>query len=70
MYGWDGLNSEVELGEWMDEMKWISEGAKARGLDVEKTLDRIYGRPGAPTPVTSDPAADPDADPTPAKKSE
>lgn len=53
MYGWDGLNSDIELGEWMDEMAWIAEGAKQRGLDPEKTLDRIYGRPGAPTPVAA-----------------
>lgn len=46
MYGWEGLDSSEELNEWLDEMAEIAESAKKRGLDPEKTLDRIYGRPG------------------------
>lgn len=58
LFGWDGLNSETELDNWMDEMKSIAEGAKTRGLDVEKTLDRIYGRPGAAQQPASTPTAE------------
>ncbi|HSV73474.1 MAG TPA: phage portal protein [Chthonomonadales bacterium] len=58
MFGWDGLESQSELGEWLDEMKFIGDEAAARGLDREKTLDRIYGRPG----TAAQPAADPSPD--------
>lgn len=49
-FGWQGLGLE-ELDEWMDEYQYISEGAKARGLDPEKVLANIYGRPSMPTPA-------------------
>lgn len=62
MLGWDGLESEHELREWLNEMKMISDEAKLRGLDVDKTLDRIYGRPGA-APAGGNPSGDPNADP-------
>jgi hypothetical protein len=64
MLGWEGLDSEVELNEWMDEMKWIAEGAKQRGLDAAFVLDRIYARVGAaPATDTGTPGADEDGAP-------
>lgn len=71
LYGWDGLNSEQELTDWMDEMKMIQQLATDRGLDPEKTLDRIYGRPGTAAPAAAPSAEDiaaAAADATPAKK--
>lgn len=57
MFGWDGYESENELSTWLDEMKFIGDEAQARGLDREKTIDRIYGRPGTTAPSSAEPAA-------------
>jgi capsid protein len=55
MLGWEGLDSEHELGEWLDEMKLVADLARARGLDPAFVLDRIYARVGAAS--VSDPGA-------------
>ena len=57
MFGWDGYESENELTAWLDEVKFIGDQAEARGLDREKTIDRIYGRPGTTAPSSAEPAA-------------
>lgn len=45
--GWQGIDFEEEATSWLDEMQFWAAEARVRGLDPEKTLDRIYGRPGA-----------------------
>lgn len=59
MLGWEGLDSEIELQEWIDEMKMISDMAVAARLDPAFVLDRVYARVGVPAPTdTGEPGAD------------
>jgi hypothetical protein len=62
-----GLDSEVELNEWLDEMKWIGAEAKRRGLDVDKTLERVYGRAGISAAIAAEEKSDDPAAAAPAK---
>lgn len=62
MMGWDSLDSDRELDEWMDEMAAIAERARQRGLDPEQVLNRIYGRPGTTNAVAKEEELDPNAE--------
>lgn len=61
MLGWEGLDAETELNEWLDEMKMIADGAKARGLDPDRTIERVYGRAGISAAVAAEVETDPEA---------
>jgi hypothetical protein len=50
-YGWQGLQVYEELDTWLDEMVYIRDGARRRGLDPEKILSLVYGRPGTNAPA-------------------
>jgi capsid protein len=45
-HGWQGLDSEEQSNQWLDEMKFFSDGAKLRGLDPALVIQTVYGRPG------------------------
>jgi hypothetical protein len=58
LLGWEGLDAELELKEWLDEMAFISAEAKRRGLDPAFVIDRVYARVGVSAPSdTGDPGA-------------
>lgn len=59
--GWEGLDSEEQLNDWMDEMRFIADGARERGLDPGLVLERVYGRAGTATTQTSTTATDDEA---------
>ncbi|HVT74575.1 MAG TPA: phage portal protein [Lacunisphaera sp.] len=43
-FGWQGLDLD-ELDEWLDEYAYITKGAQDRGLDADKVIAAVYGRP-------------------------
>lgn len=50
-YGMQGLDANEQLNDWLDEYRFIHDGAVSRGLDPEKVIAAIYGRGGVQTPT-------------------
>lgn len=63
MLGWQGLDSETELNAWLDEMKFIKDGAESRGLDSATVMANLYGSPGMAQQVQAEEQLDADGNP-------
>lgn len=58
-YEWQGLDAESERGNWLAEMAALRADAIDRGLDPDKVVDLVYGRPGISANAPANPESNP-----------